>query len=367
MAAVDVIELSVHQGLQPPGTSAETLIAVCGDPQSDAVRPRLGRLLHAISDEHEDVIASRACGGVLRSFDLIVASGQHPISAVAQEATAMTPRLSFHDVSYRCLAKHKKNREGFLIGLMRFFYQEQKLIEWCGQRMPLLGDERFNGSAVDTHSASNADMRQVEPVSLLLHLSLHVALLPLTLVSEALYVLEQIRIANDLAGQYVLESIEAKSRNTSALAPHNMASAVEIGRACGLVALHFLKVFLRKEYGLTPGKARNASATAALPQRDGESNAYNDMTRNFTAFYDATVCLRQWVATGKGADKALRAELINLLDALQAAMDDHGKDGILADSTDQRAPAGRPHRRRRLAVEETSSDDTSSSDSSGSS
>ena len=358
VAAFDVLELSVHQGLQPPSTSAEVLIAVCGDPQSELLRPRVVRLLHSIADRHEDVIPTRACSGVIRCFDFVVSSGQNPISCVAQDATDVTPHLSLHDVVYKCLSKLKKNRESFLVGVMRLFYQESKLEEWCAQRIAALGDHRFRTGDLAATLAGTG----VEPATLLMHLAMHIALLPFVHVSEVLYVMEQIRVGVDLVGQVTLEALEAMTK-VKDVPPFNVHTIVEIARATGFVMLHFVKSFVKKEFGLTAAKARNASATALLPQREPNSKACGELLRRSTELCESLAPVRKWLGTGEADNKLLGLSLAHLSDQLHLALEEHSKDAIFTDNTtpcDARSTRTTTRRRRVVETESTSSESSSS-------
>lgn len=237
LTSFDVVELAIHQGLLSPTVYIEALIAICGDPQGDHLRSRAVRLLHSIGDRHEDVIPPKACGGVIRCFDIVSLSEQHPVTSAFQEATDVAPDTSFHDALYKSLSKLKKNRESFLVGLMRYFYQDSKLEDWCAQRIAALNDHRYNAAVF-------GGAARLEPIGMLCHLTLQIAFLSMIHIHEAIYILDQTRVALIYVAKYALiiwRRYRQKSQPLRTMLPRLLKRQSQLGLSCLRVSKRILR------------------------------------------------------------------------------------------------------------------------------
>jgi hypothetical protein len=274
-----LFQQAAQGGLLPPDKYVRVLIALAADVHAPLRQQAIASLaIHC--DRHEEVVAASVGRGVVLAFDLHHACGAHLLrSAVVPAPSFSGPAAavpsgwiggstggeqSVHGALYGLL--HKRFRDNMITTVVRFFYQDGKVLHWCEEHAAEVvawSSPQTTAGSVASAAPAVGFFGVLHPLLFLCHLTLMLFTLPFQHENDVLHLMQQCRVALDLNGQSALDWLRESS--VDVIAGGSGGAVVSRWKAIGALLLYYLRRALLSEYRLTSSKVQRYRAREKRP------------------------------------------------------------------------------------------------------
>ncbi|CCW66848.1 unnamed protein product [Phytomonas sp. Hart1] len=268
---LDILQLTSQGRLLPPVKYLHAVIALAAD-VDPGLRQSSVQFLLTYHDQHED-IASLASRGIELTYDIHHLCGVNLIQSAATFSDGAAVGQSIHAPLFTLM--HKPSRDGVIVSLLRYFYNESKAEAWVSGN-----DNKVSGRPIeDMFCVSN-------PITFLGHLAVVIATLPFSSESDILHLAQRCRTGIDLHGESALDQVSSllttyrETKSGSAQVgdiKQPLMDIVSLWKCVGMVLLVYIYRAVCTEHRLKSFKLHNSALRGnllhtSLYQQDHKNN-----------------------------------------------------------------------------------------------